>query len=74
MSTAVSEVLVRVNDQPRAFPAPITLQGALRDLGVAERRGVAVAVNDSVVPRAEWASRSLAGGERILVIQATQGG
>ncbi|MDF3058273.1 MAG: hypothetical protein K0R17_2488, partial [Rariglobus sp.] len=30
--------------------------------------------NDAVVPRSPWPTRPLADGERILVIQATQGG
>ena len=46
----------------------------LRELGLAERKGVAIAINDEVVPRSTWPARPLADGERILVIQATQGG
>lgn len=65
---------VRVNDAPRSFTGPLTLQEALQQIGVAERKGVAVAINDNVVPRREWPARPLNEGERVLVIQATQGG
>jgi sulfur carrier protein len=65
---------VRVNDAPRAFAGPLTLQDALQQIGVAERKGVAVAINDNVVPRREWPARPLNEGERVLIIQATQGG
>jgi len=63
-----------VNDQPRALAAGAPLADLLRELGLAERKGVAIAINDEVVPRSTWPTRALAEGERILVIQATQGG
>lgn len=74
MSTVAAQITVRLNDEPRSFAAPVTVLGALRELGLAERRGVAIAIDDQVVPRSEWPLRQLAGGERVLVIQATQGG
>lgn len=36
--------------------------------------GCAVAVNDEVVPRHDWASRTLAAGDRVEVLTAVQGG
>jgi sulfur carrier protein len=65
---------VFVNDQSRALAAGAQLVDLLRELGLAERKGVAIAINDEVVPRSTWPTRALAEGERILVIQATQGG
>jgi sulfur carrier protein len=65
---------VFVNDQSRALAAGTRLADLLRELGLAERKGVAIAINDEVVPRSTWPTRPLADGERILVIQATQGG
>ncbi|CAM2810912.1 sulfur carrier protein ThiS [Rariglobus hedericola] len=65
---------VFVNDQPRALASGAQLADLLRELGLAERKGVAIAINDEVVPRSTWPTRALAEGERILVIQATQGG
>jgi sulfur carrier protein len=46
----------------------------LASLGQAQARGLAVAVNDAVVPRAEWASHAVQPHDRILLIRATQGG
>jgi sulfur carrier protein len=65
---------IRVNDQPRRVADSATLFDLLRELALAERRGVAVAVNDDVVPRVGWPTRVLAEADRVLVIQATQGG
>jgi sulfur carrier protein len=38
------------------------------------RRGVAVAVNGTVVPRSTWAAVPLADGDRVEVLTAAQGG
>lgn len=65
---------IHVNDQPRALADGTKLADLLRELGLAERKGVAIAINDEVAPRSTWPTRALADGERILVIQATQGG
>ncbi len=37
-------------------------------------RGVAVAVNQSVVPRGSWASTAIHSGDHIEILQAVQGG
>ena len=65
---------IHINDQPRALAAGTVLADLLRELGLAERKGVAIAINDEVVPRSSWSARPLADGERVIVIQATQGG
>lgn len=65
---------VHVNDRPRALADGAVLADLLGELGLAERKGVAIAIDDVVVPRSTWPTRPLADGERILVIQATQGG
>jgi sulfur carrier protein len=74
MSTATAASIIYVNDQPRPLAAPTTLLVLLNELGHAGRKGVAIAINGAVVPRSEWPSRSLADADRVLVIQATQGG
>jgi sulfur carrier protein len=65
---------ILVNDQPRDVAPGATLLDLLRVLALAERRGVAVAIDDTVVHRAEWPARVLAETDRVLVIQAAQGG
>lgn len=65
---------VHVNNQPRILEGDTTLSALVRDLGLAERRGIAVAVNDTVVARREWEKRALGEGDRVVLIQAAQGG
>ena len=73
-TTTSASFTIRVNDAPRTVAATTTLADLMRDLGLADRKGIAVAVNDRVVPRATWPAHVLAEAERILVIRATQGG
>ena len=42
--------------------------------GINEPRGLAVAVNDAVVPRADWPTHALREQDRVTIIRATQGG
>ncbi|MDO8540646.1 MAG: sulfur carrier protein ThiS [Opitutaceae bacterium] len=65
---------IHVNDQPRRVAPGATLLDLLRELALAERKGVAVAINDTVVPRTTWPVHALAESDCVLVIQATQGG
>ncbi|HTB81982.1 MAG TPA: sulfur carrier protein ThiS [Opitutaceae bacterium] len=74
MSIATEASVIFVNDRPRSLAASPTLSALVCELGLAERKGVAIALNGVVVPRIEWPVRALAAADRVLVIQATQGG
>ena len=67
-------MIIRVNDQPREVANDLALADLVRDLGLADRKGVAIAINDEVAPRSTWPTRTLAVSDSVLVIQATQGG
>lgn len=64
---------ITVNGTTRELDAPVTL-GALVDQQVADRRGVAAAVDGEVVPRADWDDRTLADGAAVEIVGAVQGG
>ncbi len=67
-------VTVRVNDKSHMVAHTTTLSQLLAGIGVSAAKGVAVAINDTVVPRSVWLTHRLADGDNVLVIQATQGG
>ena len=50
------------------------LSDLLAARGITEPRGLAVAVNDAVVPRADWPTHAVQPHDRITIIRATQGG
>jgi len=63
-----------VNGERRPLPQD-GLVGVLRDLGVdPEAGGVAVAVNEQVVPRAQWSVYRLRCGDRVEVVRPVAGG
>jgi sulfur carrier protein len=65
---------VRVNGEARGIHAGV-LSDLLEELGHdPERPGVALAVNDEVVPRARWATWPIRAGDRIEIVGAVQGG
>jgi sulfur carrier protein len=73
--TPVAETLrVHVNDTDRTVPQGARLLSLLDEMSLAGRLGLAVALNAAVVPRAHWADKELQEGDRILIIQASQGG
>lgn len=49
------------------------IQSLLSELNLPDK-GIAVAINKKMVPRAEWTSRVLAEGDEIIVIKAVCGG
>lgn len=62
-----------LNGAERELPDGASVADALAAIG-APREGVAVAVDDSVVPRAQWSQFPLRGGARVEVLTAVQGG
>jgi len=66
---------IELNGEPRELPADATLADAVRESGAGDgARGVAVALDGEVVPRAEWDATLLAEGRSVEVLAAIQGG
>lgn len=68
------KVTVTVNGQRRQLVTGTTLADVVADTGPGASRGVAVAVNNHVVPRREWADTTLSADDRVEVLTAVQGG
>ena len=62
-----------VNGAERELQDGATIAQLLDELGV-PRDGVAVAVNERVVPRSQHAAVGLADGDRVEVVHAVAGG
>jgi sulfur carrier protein len=66
---------VTLNGEPTVLPGEATVADALAAAGVEpDGRGVAVAIEGEVVPRADWRERRLADGQSVEVVHAVQGG
>jgi sulfur carrier protein len=64
---------VTVNGERRELADGATVETVVSELAVPPR-GVAVAVDGEVVPRAEWASTAVRDGQLVEVLHAVQGG
>ncbi|MFD5451481.1 sulfur carrier protein ThiS [Streptomyces sp. NPDC003470] len=64
---------VRVNGEPREVAPGTALDALVRTLTAAPS-GVAAALNETVVPRAQWSATALSDGDRVEVLTAVQGG
>lgn len=62
-----------INGNPHELPEPVSVADALAALG-APSTGVAVAVDDELVPRADWAHHLLPAEAKVEVLTAVQGG
>lgn len=66
-------MLILLNGESRETESGADLARVLAEAGLPER-GVAVAVDGEVVPRASWPRHTLADGARVEVLTAVQGG
>lgn len=64
---------ITVNGSPQDFAGTVADLLAAR-LDDPRPHGIAVAVNDEVVPRADWARHRLAVGDTVEIVTAVQGG
>jgi len=65
---------VFLNDKLKDLKDGLDLEGLSIELGLANMKGWAIAVNESIVPKEKHKLTTLQDGDRILLIQATQGG
>jgi sulfur carrier protein len=65
---------ITFNNRKHEIEEQTSVQKALNLWLGDKQQGIAVAVNDTIVPRSQWEDRVLQAGDNILVIKATQGG
>ena len=66
---------LKINNKTKQFaPDSLTVQ-ALLDLEIpTKQNGIAVAINNTVIPKVNWNNHTLNQTDDILIISATQGG
>lgn len=65
---------IQVNNQYKEIAADYTLQKLLDEFIGKEQNGIAVAVNDTVIPKAFWDQHFICLNDDVLIIKAAQGG
>ena len=66
--------MVYINDQSYALEQPQSLNEFLDSLNIDASKGMAVALNNNVVPREKWEIQQVHDNDKILLIKAAQGG
>ncbi len=66
---------LKINQQIKQFNAESLSVQSLLDLEIPNKQnGIAVAINNTVVPKINWSQRFVSETDEILIISATQGG
>lgn len=65
---------IEFNGEPLETTDDLSLFQLLAQHQLDQRKGIAVAVDNNVVPRAQWNETALADGKKIVVFTAAQGG
>ncbi|WP_417357305.1 sulfur carrier protein ThiS [Flavobacterium sp.] len=64
-----------INNQKKQFAQEtLTIQALLDIESLQKQKGIAVAINNTVIPKTNWDSFLLNPSHQILIISATQGG
>jgi len=65
---------ILINNEQRVVPEGATVQEVVISFLQLNPSGMAIAINDSIVPRHLWESSELQINDRMLVIKASKGG
>lgn len=65
---------ILVNSKKVEIPTECNLKELLKQLKIENKGGMALAVNNKVVPQNRWQDFQLNENDKILIIEASQGG
>lgn len=67
-------IKISVNNKHHHFSSEISLLDMLQEMHMADPKGMAIAVNNEVIPKDTWSKHSLKDEDKVLIIKASQGG
>jgi sulfur carrier protein len=65
---------ITINNQPYQFNEASSLEGILDSLKLIETAGIAVALNEAIIPKSEWNKTMPSDEDKIIIIGAVAGG
>ncbi len=63
-----------LNNEAVVVGKDVSLSEILTDKEFADKKGIAVAVNNSIISKKDWASVALHENDKVLIIKAFKGG
>lgn len=65
---------ITINNQIYQFDENTTLENAIHSLQMEETKGIALALNEDIIPRSQWNDTILSDEDKIIIIGAVAGG
>lgn len=65
---------VLVNNKLYAVQPATTVAALLQFIQLPSANGIAIAINNEVIPKTQWDQQTLQAADRVTIIRATQGG
>ena len=65
---------IQLNNQSKEIAPGFSVQQLVDDTIGQKQKGIAVAINNNVIPKTSWAQYIIESNDNILIIKATQGG
>jgi len=66
-------ITVYVNKEKITFQNQPSIKEVLNQFNVSDK-GIAIAINEQIIPKENWSSKLLSEQDQLLIIKATQGG
>jgi len=65
---------VLVNNKLYAVQPSTTVAALLQFIQLPSAKGIAIAINNQVIPKTRWEQQTLQAADKVTIIRATQGG
>lgn len=67
-------ICISINNKSYKLQDDGTVEAAINLVEGLPKRGIAIAVNNEVVPSSQWSTKKLSDGDRLTIIKAFYGG
>jgi sulfur carrier protein len=65
---------IYINNEAKDIEDDTSIQHLFSAVQITSDKGIAVAINEVVIPRSEWHHKLIKNNDKVLIIKATQGG
>lgn len=65
---------ITINNQPYSYDEQTSLEHAINQLNLEDTKGIAVAINETIVPKNKWNETIIQHDDKIIIIGAVAGG
>lgn len=65
---------VYINNKQYSFDSELSIADAIKQIDGIPASGIAIALNNDVLPASQWATTTLTDGDRLTIIKAFYGG